>query len=64
MKKIVAIYGSPRRKGNTALLPDQAVQGAEEGGATVEKIRPRGFRDLPLPGNLRLQGNGPLGPPG
>jgi multimeric flavodoxin WrbA len=38
MKKILAIYGSPRRKGNTALLLDQAVQGAEEAGAEVENI--------------------------
>jgi len=38
MKKIIAIYGSPRRKGNTALLLDQAVQGAEEAGAAVERI--------------------------
>ena len=54
MKKIVAIYGSPRRKGNTALLLDQAVQGAEDGRGGSGKNRPPGFEDLPLPGNLRL----------
>jgi multimeric flavodoxin WrbA len=38
MKKILAIYGSPRRKGNTTLLLDHAVQGALDTGAQVEKI--------------------------
>ncbi|MFZ3116420.1 MAG: flavodoxin family protein [Syntrophales bacterium] len=38
MPKIIAIYGSPRRKGNSSTLLDQAVQGALETGATVEKI--------------------------
>ena len=39
MKKIVAIYGSPRKQGNTARLLDQAVEGARQGGARVETIR-------------------------
>ena len=38
MNKILAIYGSPRRKGNTTLLLDHAVQGALDKGARVEKI--------------------------
>lgn len=38
MAKILAIYGSPRRKGNTALLLDQAVAGARSSGAEVEKV--------------------------
>jgi len=38
MNKILAIYGSPRRKGNTTLLLDRAVQGALDTGAKVEKI--------------------------
>lgn len=38
MSKIVAVYGSPRRKGNTAALMKQAVQGAKEAGAQVEEI--------------------------
>ena len=53
MKKIVAIYGSPRRKGNTALLLDQAVQGAEEAGAAVEKIV---LRDLKISPCLEIYG--------
>ena len=53
MEKIVAIYGSPRRKGNTALLLDQAVQGAEAAGAAVEKIV---FRDLKISPCLEIYG--------
>jgi len=35
MADIVAIYGSPRRKGNTAQLLDRAVQGAKDNGSHV-----------------------------
>jgi multimeric flavodoxin WrbA len=38
MKKILAIYGSPRRQGNTTVLLDRAVQGASDTGAQVQKI--------------------------
>lgn len=38
VQKILAIYGSPRLKGNTAALLDHAAQGAMDGGAEVEKI--------------------------
>lgn len=38
MGKILAIYGSPRRKGNTSTLLDRAAQGALEAGAQVEKV--------------------------
>jgi multimeric flavodoxin WrbA len=53
MKKIIVIYGSPRRKGNTALLLDHAVQGAEEAGAAVEKIV---LRDLKISPCLEIYG--------
>jgi multimeric flavodoxin WrbA len=43
--KILAIYGSPRRQGNTTLLLDQAVQGALGTGAQVGKIV---LRDLKM----------------
>ena len=36
--KIVAIYGSPRRKGNTATLLREAIRGARESGAVVEEV--------------------------
>jgi len=44
-KKIVAIYGSPRRKGNTATLLKKAVEGARDAGALVEEVV---LRDLKL----------------
>ena len=47
MPKIVAIYGSPRRKGNTATLLKQAVRGAKDAGAQVEEIVLRDFKMSP-----------------
>ncbi len=44
-QRIVAIYGSPRRRGNTATLLKQAVAGAQEAGARVEEVV---LRDLTL----------------
>ena len=43
--KIVAIYGSPRRNGNTATLLRHAVQGARDSDAQVEEIV---LRDLKI----------------
>jgi multimeric flavodoxin WrbA len=45
MPKIAALYGSPRRKGNTATLLKSAVRGAREAGAEVDEIV---IRDLKL----------------
>jgi len=50
---LLAIYGSPRRKGNTALLLKKAVQGAVEAGAEVEEIV---LRDLELSPCLEIYG--------
>jgi putative NADPH-quinone reductase len=36
--KIIGILGSPLTEGNTALLLDRALKGAEDAGCTVEKI--------------------------
>ena len=36
--KVLCISGSPRRRGNTELLLDRALEGAKERGADVEKI--------------------------
>lgn len=44
-RRITAIFGSPRRKGNTARLLEHAVAGAREAGAEVETIV---LRDLKL----------------
>lgn len=38
MSDIVAVYGSPRRKGNTATLLQNSVQGARDAGAEVEEV--------------------------
>ena len=43
--EIISVYGSPRRKGNTALLMNEAVRGAQEGGAIVETFV---LRDLKM----------------
>ncbi|MCF8043677.1 MAG: flavodoxin family protein [Desulfarculaceae bacterium] len=53
MSRIVAIYGSPRQGGNSALLTDQAVEGAKEAGATVEKLV---LRDLNISPCLEIYG--------
>ncbi len=37
MTDIVALYGSPRRKGNTASLLQKAVEGARDSGAQVKE---------------------------
>ena len=53
MSSILAIYGSPRRKGNTSLLLKQAVQGAKEQGAEVEEVV---LRDLKMTPCLEIYG--------
>ena len=45
MPQIVAIYGSPRRRGNTATLLKHAVKGAVDAGAQVDEII---LRDLKI----------------
>ena len=44
---ILAIYGSPRRQGNSSLLLDKAVEGALEAGAEVEKLVLRDLKMAP-----------------
>jgi len=53
MVKILAIYGSPRRKGNTSLLLKNAVKGAIEAGAEVEELV---LRDLKMSPCLEIYG--------
>ena len=50
-QRIVALYGSPRRRGNTATLLKQAVAGAREAGAQVEEIV---LRDLKMSACLEI----------
>jgi multimeric flavodoxin WrbA len=47
MSDVVAIYGSPRRKGNTALLLKKSVEGARDAGAQVDEIVLRDFKISP-----------------
>jgi multimeric flavodoxin WrbA len=51
--KILAIYGSPRRKGNTAALLKKAIEGARDSGADVEEIV---LRDLKISPCLEIYG--------
>ncbi len=51
--KIIAIYGSPRRSGNTALLLQKAVQGARDEGADVKEIV---LRDMEISPCLEIYG--------
>jgi len=53
VKTILGIYGSPRRKGNTTLLLQKAVQGARDAGAEVEEIV---LRDLKMSPCLEIYG--------
>jgi multimeric flavodoxin WrbA len=53
MPNIIALYGSPRRKGNTATLLDRAVEGATDAGATVERFV---LRDLKMSPCLEIYG--------
>jgi multimeric flavodoxin WrbA len=53
MPKLLAILGSPRRKGNTALLFKEAVRGARDGGADVEEVV---LRDLKMSPCLEIYG--------
>jgi multimeric flavodoxin WrbA len=50
---ILAVYGSPRRQGNSSLLLDKAVEGALEAGAEVERIV---LRDLKMSPCLEIYG--------
>jgi multimeric flavodoxin WrbA len=53
MPIITAIYGSPRRKGNTATLLKRAVEGAKDAGAEVREFV---LRDLKLSPCLEIYG--------
>ena len=47
MVKIIAIYGSPRRDGNSSTLLQQAVAGARQEGAEVEEVVLRDYKISP-----------------
>lgn len=45
--KIIAVYGSPRKNGNTSLLLSQAVKGARDVGVMVEEVFLRNLKMSP-----------------
>ena len=45
--KVLGIFGSPRKGGNTDLLLEEALRGAEKEGARVERLRLRDFNITP-----------------
>ena len=51
--KVTAIYGSPRKRGNTDILLDKAVEGAASAGAEVTRIY---ARDLDMVGCIECGG--------
>ncbi len=53
MVKLCAVYGSPRRKGNTSLLLKKAIEGARDAGAEVTEVV---LRDKKLSPCLEIYG--------
>lgn len=53
MAEILAIYGSPRRGGNTSLLLQKAVQGAKDAGDHIDEVI---LRDLKMSPCLEIYG--------
>ena len=51
--KVLAVYGSPRRKGNTSILLKRAIEGAQQAGAEVEEVI---LRDLKMSPCLEIYG--------
>ena len=51
--KVLGIYGSPRKKGNTDQLLDKTLEGAESAGAETRKIY---VRDLNISGCIECGG--------
>jgi multimeric flavodoxin WrbA len=47
MKRVVVILGSPRKKGNSAILAEQIAKGATSAGANVESIFLQGRKIAP-----------------
>ena len=56
--KVLGIYGSPRKEGNSDLLLDQALEGARSAGAEVSSIY---VRDLTFSGCIECGGCGKTG---
>jgi len=59
--RIVAIFGSPRKKGNSTLLANHIIRGAESHGAEVETVFLNGMKIKPCQGCYACQGDGNKG---
>jgi multimeric flavodoxin WrbA len=60
-KKVLVLLGSPRRKGNSAILAEQIAKGAKSGKATVETIYLQGKNTAPCRGCMSCQKRGSKG---
>ncbi len=54
-KKVLVLLGSPRKKGNSAILADQITKGAKSGKAKVETIYLHGKNIAPCKGCMSCQ---------
>jgi len=59
--KMLALFGSPRKKGNSTLLANHIILGAESEGATVESICLNGLNIKPCQGCYACQVEGSKG---
>ena len=60
-KKILVVLGSPRKKGNSALLADRIVKGAESAGAVAETVFIQGLHISPCQSCYACQTKGSKG---
>jgi multimeric flavodoxin WrbA len=60
-KKVLVLLGSPRRKGNSAILAEQVTRGAKSGKAKVETIYLHGKSIAPCKGCMSCQKKGSKG---
>ncbi len=59
--KVLALFGSPRKKGNSTLLANHIILGAESQGATVESVYLNGLNIRPCQGCYVCQEEGSRG---
>ena len=60
-KKVLVLLGSPRRKGNSAVLAEQIAKGARSGKATVETVYLQGKNIAPCKACMGCRKNGSTG---
>jgi multimeric flavodoxin WrbA len=59
--KVLAVVGSPRKRGNTDILVDAVIRGATENGAEVEKVTLTGLNVKPCDACDACRGRRPSG---